>query len=414
MVSEAIRPAEAAAAGDFRHRLEILAVSDDLTGAAALAGEFHAAGLTSCVAAAEHAARGGRRADALVVDSRSRQLPPREAAREVARALQSQEERPGSYYKRIDSALRGNVAAELHAVTDLLERTLVLATAAPALGVVTRGGVQRLVADPDHHAHVGARSDASLSARLSDHLPAGVVEVPLNQVRGDGLGRLLTDIVASGRHVVCDAESDADLIRVASALVPLADRAVPVGSYGLGRAWATAVADPRDVHPGVLVVVGSLKRASRRQVEVARERGALTLFDAAACPLEAAGALEHGRDVVLVAGPEQEDERLREDPAVAERLAERAVEIAATRASRGVILVGGELSSAFLGSAGAHLGRVVVEPWPAAPVLRLHGGILDGQRVLTKSGSQGDQGWLDRALALMRSLDAAGRGVTGA
>ena len=399
-MSEVIRAAGAAAAAGFAQRLQILAVSDDLTGAAALAGEFHAAGLTSCVAAADHAASAGRRTEAVVVDSRSRHLPPHLAGREVARALRSQDEQPGSYYKRVDSALRGNVAAELNVVADLLERPLVLATAAPALGVVTRGGVQ----------HAAAGSDESSGARLSDLVPGDAVEVSLDQVRGWGLGRLLADAVASGRHVVCDGESEADLIRVASASVLLAGRAVPVGSYGFGRAWATAVAGPRDVHPGVLVVVGSLKAASRRQVDLARERGALILFDAASRPLEDSAAVGRGTDVVLVAGPERVDDGLREDPAFAERLAERAVEIAATHPSLGIVLVGGELSSAFLGRAGAHMGRVVVEPWPAAPVLRLHGGVLDGQRVLTKSGSQGDHAWLENALALMRSLDAATRG----
>ena len=52
MVSDAIRPATEVSANGARPRLEVLAVSDDLTGAAALAGEFHIAGLASCVAAA--------------------------------------------------------------------------------------------------------------------------------------------------------------------------------------------------------------------------------------------------------------------------------------------------------------------------------------------------------------------------
>jgi 4-hydroxythreonine-4-phosphate dehydrogenase len=400
VVSEAIRPADAAATDGARRRLEVLAVSDDLTGAAALAGEFHAGGLTACVAGAGHAVGAGARADALVVDTRSRHLSAADAAGEVVRALLRDGDEPRSYFKRIDSALRGNVAAELDAVAGHLGRALVLAAAAPALEVVTRGGLQR--------------SGASPGTRLRDLVPGDAVEVPLEQVRGPGLDRLLADAVASGRHVVCDGETDADLALVASALIPLAGRAVPVGSYGLGRAWAAVAPGSRDDRPGVLVAVSSLKRASRRQVEVARERGALTIFEAGDNPLDAAAELERGRDVVLLACPEVEDEGLREDPAVADRLARRVVEIAASRASRGVVLVGGELSSAFFGWAGAHSARVVVEPWPAAPVLRLHGGILDGQTVLTKSGAQGDDDWLDRAVTLMRGLAAARRGATDA
>jgi uncharacterized protein YgbK (DUF1537 family) len=157
------------------------------------------------------------------------------------------------------------------------------------------------------------------------------------------------------------------------------------------------------------VVVGSIKPASRRQVDRAREAGAQVVFDAAMRHLDSAVGLADGRDVILVAAPERVGD-LREDPAVADRLAARAVAIAASSGSRGIVLVGGELSSSFLERAGAHRGRVVVEPWPAAPVLRLHGGILDGQKVLTKSGAQGDDAWLEAALAVMRSLGAVAPG----
>jgi uncharacterized protein YgbK (DUF1537 family) len=115
--------------------------------------------------------------------------------------------------------------------------------------------------------------------------------------------------------------------------------------------------------------------------------------------------------VVLVGAPEERRPDQGEDPAVAGRLAERAVTIAAAHRPRALVLVGGELSSAFFACAGVHAGRVVVEPWPAAPVLRLHGGVLDGRLVLTKSGAQGDDTWLDHAMATMRAL---GRGAAGA
>jgi len=395
MVSEEVRPGGAAPA-DGRRSMEILAVSDDLTGAAALAGEFHAAGLDACVAGVAAPDLPGRPIDALVIDSGSRQMPAGDAARTVRRALQRHDERPRTYFKRIDSALRGNVAAELAAVADVLGRTLVLATAAPALGVATLDGLQR---------------PATVGDRIASLLGGGAVEISLDEVRGPGFRRLLAAAVESGRHVVCDGESDADLTRVAGALAPIADRAVPVGSYGLGRAWAASVAGARADAPGVLVVVGSLKQASRVQVDLARERGALTVFEAAASPVDAAEALAGGDDVVLVAAPEERRADQGEDPCIARRLAERAVAVAAAGGAGGLVLVGGDLASAFFERAGVHAGRVVVEPWPAAPVLRLHGGVLDGRLVLTKSGAQGDEAWLDRAIATMRGLGPATTGA---
>jgi 4-hydroxythreonine-4-phosphate dehydrogenase len=398
VVSDAISTGRAMPAADVRREIEVLAVSDDLTGAAALAGEFHAGGLASEVARTARA-KGGGNVESLVVDTRSRRMEAAAAARVVSGVLRDHDLEPRSYFKRVDSALRGNVAAELDAMARILGRPFVLATAAPALGVPTRGGTQR---------------SAGGGTRLADLVGAGAMTIALEELRDASFPGLLAGAVASGRDVICDGEAEADLARVAAALAPHAERAVPVGTYGFGRHWATAMAGLARPGAGILVVVGSLQPASRRQVELVRTRGVGAIFDAAKGRLDPAAAVDRGDDVILVAAPEAEDARLSPDPAVGDRLARRAVGLAATHAYSGIVLVGGELASAFFEHAGADAGRVVVEPWPAAPVLRLHGGSLDGTLVLTKSGAQGDEGWLDRALVVMRGLGHPGAGAIDA
>ena len=65
VVSEQVRTQRSEPGDEGRRSLAILAVSDDLTGAAALAGEFHAAGLDACVAGLPGPASAGERAESV-------------------------------------------------------------------------------------------------------------------------------------------------------------------------------------------------------------------------------------------------------------------------------------------------------------------------------------------------------------
>src|SRR4051812_10256876 len=129
-------------------------IADDLTGALDTAAPFAARGWRTCVvpwpgsstlATATEWQRMAGASDVVVVDTSSRHVAPREAARRVRAAVtaaQGIRRRRGAdayqLYKKIDSTLRGNVAAELAAfrATTGVAR-LPLAPAFPAQGRTT-------------------------------------------------------------------------------------------------------------------------------------------------------------------------------------------------------------------------------------------------------------------------------------
>jgi D-threonate/D-erythronate kinase len=120
-----------------------LLIADDLTGAADSAGAFAARGLDAVVSWGSIDAE----ASVLSVDADTRQLPEQAAvARQVA--VLTAHSRPAMrFYKKIDSTLRGNPAAELAAqLTAFTTSTrrpspfAIVAPAFPTTGRVTLGG----------------------------------------------------------------------------------------------------------------------------------------------------------------------------------------------------------------------------------------------------------------------------------
>lgn len=101
-------------------------IADDITGAAEIAAIGHDRGLRTVVQLPGcEAAR--PEADLIVVDTDSRLLPASEARQRVARAIASLRLGPGGLvFKKVDSVLRGNVAAELAELSHALGRPAAL------------------------------------------------------------------------------------------------------------------------------------------------------------------------------------------------------------------------------------------------------------------------------------------------
>jgi uncharacterized protein YgbK (DUF1537 family) len=190
--------------------LRLAIVADDLTGALDTSAPFALAGRSVAVALSPEAiarALAGR-PEILAVNTASRALDPAEAARLVRRAAAGfLGEAPAIIMKKIDSRLKGNIAAEVAALAEASgRRGAVVAPAAPEQGRFTRAG-----AVVGH----GVSEPLDIAPRLS----------------GAGLP-----------CAVADAESDADL----DALVAAADwsRDLAVGARGLGMALARSLAAP--------------------------------------------------------------------------------------------------------------------------------------------------------------------------
>ena len=117
---------------------QVLALADDLTGALEVGAKFAAEGIASVIttdASLECTA------PVLVIDTETRHLPPELAAAHVTRVLE-QAHKPGVrlIYKKTDSTLRGNIAAELEALAAFYGTRVVYAPAYPAMGRTVTDG----------------------------------------------------------------------------------------------------------------------------------------------------------------------------------------------------------------------------------------------------------------------------------
>jgi D-threonate/D-erythronate kinase len=326
----------------------LLCVSDDLTGAVACGAELRRHGLSVSVSSWELPLPD--RPDAVVVDTASRLLASDEAARRVAAVVASRGGR--DVYKRIDSRLRGNVRAELEAVTEALGRPALIAPAAPAYGITTEGGIQHCDGNPLRPDDV----EGPASARLADVVGGDTIELAARPSVDD-----LERALGAYRFVICDAVNLADLDALADCARRVSGSFVAVGSYGLASALRR-----REARARIVVVAGSRDPVSERQLEL---------------------AMNHC-DAVVIRGD-------------ATTVAAEAVRAINEERPDGVIMIGGETASAVVRACGVESVEILAEPWPATPLVRFGAGALDGVRGIVKSGGRGDDAWLLYAIGML-------------
>jgi 4-hydroxythreonine-4-phosphate dehydrogenase len=405
-----------------------LILADDLTGAADCAIAFARQGMES-VATWGAGTRTSDAASVLSVNVDSRHLPPRKAAeRQVA--AQAAHWRPGvRLYKKIDSTLRGQPAAELAAQLSALAADgraplAVVAPAFPAAGRVTLDGRIEVGGLRLEDTPLWTRQHTYLSAALPDVLAsAGLTAevIPLDLVRAgsEAVHARMEDAWHRGvAAMVCDCIAEADLGVTAVASLLLTS-AVWVGSAGLAGALAALVAPARLMHPalpahpgGVLTVVGSPAEISRLQARMLVESGLVrhvvvtheTLLAGPQSPGWRAArdslseGLMAGRDVLLEIAVVS-DPDLSRGPEVVAGLAALVTPVAKSLGA--LVATGGETACALLSGFGIHAIRLLEEVEPGVPL-----GVTLGALsfpVVTKAGGFGNADTLRRCLARLRS-----------
>ncbi|MEU7545559.1 four-carbon acid sugar kinase family protein [Streptomyces sparsogenes] len=216
----------------------LLAVADDLSGAAETAAGLESRTTRSRVVLVGTAAAPRHPGEATVLDLDSRRLSAAEAARAVRAALALSPQGDTLVLKKIDSLLRGNVAAEVAALAGG-GAGVVVAPALPAAGRAVRGGVVHLGATPLHHTDAWRAEPGPPPRSVPDALgPARTALIPLTAVRASRRTLLsaLRTALAEGRVAVCDAETDADLDAVVEAALADGPATRLVGSGGLAAA----------------------------------------------------------------------------------------------------------------------------------------------------------------------------------
>lgn len=333
---------------------ELAIIADDLTGALDATAPFAMRGIRTAVAlstaALPAAISGGARVVGVSTDSR--EVQPDEA-REKVRAAVSALPEGTRIFKKVDSRLKGNIAAELDAMPHA--RSLVL-PAIPAFGRWTRGG----------------------------------------QLGGFGVSHPIDIATRLGRHAakatIPDIGSGAD---IAAALNLPHD--LPIGARGLAEAIAARMASDRKalgtLNPGTAardtslrvsptyVVVGSTDPITLAQLASLRAAVPELLYIAAPNGVGPQELAASSRLTVLqvTEGPSPADRR-----AVAEALAQTVRRLAPPAGST-LMITGGATAQAVLGELRIVVLDLVGEVLPGLP-LATGGGLT----VITKSGGFGD------------------------
>lgn len=294
-----------------------------------------------------------------VMDTESRGLAREEAAGRVARAAAAVGRAEGaSWFKKIDSTLRGHVGAEIAAALQATGTASAVACPAfPAQGRVVLD--RRLFVDGAPAAHV--------VDTLRPELDRPLAWIPLAEVRAGAAALAARLARLAGTIAVADAETDADLQALVDAALAVEPPPLLAGSAGLARPLAArlgCLARPVSLPAGRwLIVAGSLAPATRRQIAEARRAG-----------------------LRVLATPEHEDgDRAR----AAARLAAEAARVLAREPFDLVAVAGGETALALYRALGATRIDLVGAPGPGLALGRLQAPGRAALTVMTKAGGFG-------------------------
>ena len=376
---------------------QYLLIADDLTGACDAGAQFAKRGLSSEVIVDLDKVKGSD-ADVWIVNSRSRADTPEDAARKLQAysSLVSKQARP-VLFKKIDSTLRGPVAAEIEAAMAVFGcRTALIAPAFPAMGRAQRGGVM-VVRDATGETSLGVLD----LLRSQMPRPRSSLVLVGRFASSVALRKHLEELVARDiRYIVFDAEAESDLQVIAEAGKSLPD-VLWVGSGGLASGIAGVSANPEvassppmskpiGVGP-VVFCVGSTHAVTRRQVRTLVARARVCIVNAspegAAC---AKAALREDCGVVL---------QICREATEGDSLCQFFQEISDWRLGA-MLLTGGDTGDLVCHALRVLAIRLESEVSIGIPWGVFRGGMAEGVPVVTKAGGFGADDALLRVLSV--------------
>lgn len=425
--------------------LELAVIADDLTGAADTGIQFRPAFAPVYLVGHRFLSVGSFEPPprALSIFTASRGLPPAEAHREVFAACQALGcLAPRRIYKKIDSALRGNIGAELEAVMDALN--IGMSFIAPAFveqGRTTEGGVHCIHGTPV--ARTEMRRDPVTpvcESRLPEwislqaHFPIAHIDLAILNQGADATAGVIDRAFARGaRHFTFDAAAVEHLERIVHLALNHYPQALLCGSAGLAQSLARVLGSgmtplpagrPRvnDSLPGHwLYACGSASERLRRQVSLLAgcaqvivqtlEPACLTAGHPPECRAaavqRAVARLAVGDLVVSLAPPSLDSPCIDPDRLIVGFADAVGAVIEAARPA-GLFLSGGDTALAILERLGIRAIRLECEVGSGLVFGRLMGGSMNEMPVVTKAGAFGPP---DALLNMKEAFSATRKGV---
>lgn len=256
----------------------LLIIADDFTGALDTGVQFAARGIKTRVVVGADAALTHQNADVLVVDTETRHLPAAQAYAAVEGLVQRAKYAGFAYlYKKTDSALRGNVGAELAALLSASSsRQLAFLPAFPQMNRVTKNGVQYIDGVPVTESPFGVDPFEPVRHAAVTDLLAEQTDLPAASfpaLAADG------SVPAEDGILVFDAATVDELRSTGRALLNNGGLRVLAGCAGFGAVLpellglgGTDVTCPA-LDPRLLVICGSVNAITLAQLDKAEQAG---------------------------------------------------------------------------------------------------------------------------------------------
>lgn len=257
----------------------LLIIADDFTGALDTGVQFAARGVQTRVVVNPDMDFTAHEAKVLVVDTETRHLPADKAYDTVAWLIERAQQAGVSYiYKKTDSALRGNIGAELSAMLKSSGcRQLPFLPAFPQTGRITRGGVHYVDGVPVTESPFGMDPFDPVKHAVITDLIAEQCDLPARSFPALTYG----DHVPQDEGIlVFDAADADDLYRTGHQLLRQGGLHIMAGCAGFGAVLpdllgiATETFRPLPkLDPRLLVVSGSVNPITLAQLDWAENAG---------------------------------------------------------------------------------------------------------------------------------------------
>lgn len=353
-------------------------IADDLTGAcdvaACLAATGGAVPVISCGSDGSLEARTGL----YVINTQSRLLSAaksRAVLKSVGKCLASKQ----VLFKKIDTALRGPIGAELEGLLEAVgDRRVVIAPALPNIGRVTREGVQY---DNDLPVH--------LSVYGAD---------PVSPIDSSEIAKVFLK-TGQAKFVVRDAVTNEDLQKIVSDYLD-GTKVVLVGSLGLADALAASLENETTRQPITsrsarpMLICGSAYERSHQQIDLAVTKVGATVIDIDPLGESTVEQKKQGpanRPLIVKINRGRCTRAKYEPWEILSPFIEKVMAIIETHRPDGLGIIGGQTAYEMLNSLEVTGIRIYGKLGEVAAYGRLMGGTLGERPIVLKGGSVGTE-----------------------
>jgi uncharacterized protein YgbK (DUF1537 family) len=268
---------------------KILVVADDFTGANDTGVQFSKRKLKSTVLLnKDNISKSLEDCDVLIVDTESRFDNKEKAYKktyEIGKTVKAKKIK--CIYKKLDSTFRGNIGAEISGLMDSLEiQHAIVVPAFPSNHRITKNGMVYikglLLAESetsdDPRTPVKESFIPKIISQQTDK-STGIINFADVKAGKQSLIQKIQQHMNNGiQMIIIDALDDGDLDLIASVTAPMKERILFVGSPGFAE-YLPKYLDFEKVKKSNVIIAGSVSEVTRKQIDYAIERSAITLID---------------------------------------------------------------------------------------------------------------------------------------